>query len=168
MIALRASSALEAMILSQPKLFLFIGRWSFYRQEVAPRFDTDHEVGSKIGQDLGEKKNQNLLGVLWFILTFADCLGDHWIWFSVFWVFFGKSKTISHADRKGGQGVRLTLSAPLALTESKRENVDPFLALKFYSLILKTHFFSLRGVSKMQFLCLCNTGDYFWQNSSKQ
>ena len=44
---------------------------------MAPRFDTDHEVGSKIGQDLGEKKNQNLLGVLWFILTFADCLGDH-------------------------------------------------------------------------------------------
>ena len=59
MIALRASSALEAMILSQPKLFLFIGRWSFYRQRDGAKvkeFDTDLEVRSRIWQDLGKKK----------------------------------------------------------------------------------------------------------------
>ena len=63
---------------------------------------------------------------------------------------------IDDRDRKGESG-----GGGSGPTVSKRENVDPFLALKFYSLILKTHFLSLRGVSKMQFSCLCYTGDYF-------
>ena len=54
-----------------------------------------------------------------------------------------------------GQGAGGGGSAPLALTISKCENVCPFLALKFDSLILKTHFISFWGVSKMQFHALC-------------
>ena len=43
-------------------------------------------------------------------------------------------------------------SATSALTVSKCENFDIF-SLKFDSLTLKTHFISLRGVSKRHFSC---------------
>ena len=47
------------------------------------------------------------------------------------WIFYGQ------ADRKeAGAGG----SAPSALTVRKCENVDPFIPLKFDSLVLKTHF----------------------------
>ena len=48
--------------------------------------------------------------------------------------FSKKRKFYGQADCKGGG------SAPLFLTVSKCENFDPFFALKFDSLILKTHF----------------------------
>ena len=60
-----------------------------------------------------------------------------------------KKKRISYgqADRKGWG------SAPLTLTISKCENVDPFFPLKFDSLILNTQFISLWGVSIMHCSC---------------
>ena len=51
--------------------------------------------------------------------------------------------------------VRLTIkgggSATLALTVSKCENFDPFFSMEYYSMVLKTHFISLWGVSKMHY-----------------
>ena len=51
MIALRASSALEATILSQPKLFSFYWKMKLLSPRGGAKvkeFDTDHEVESRI------------------------------------------------------------------------------------------------------------------------